>query len=177
MSDVSTNTGHSFTILSDHKPLQHLFQETWGVPTLASAGIQWWALTLGAYDYAIQYKPGATHANADVFSRLPLPDTPERENPPGEIMMTLNMLLSLPVTAKDVRSWTARDPTLSKVRVMLASGWTESDDKQFTPYNQRQHELSLQDGCILWGSRVVIVRVMLASGWTESDDKQFTPYN
>lgn len=70
--------------------------------------------------------------------------------------MTLNMLLSLPVTAKDVRSWTARDPTLSKVRVMLASGWTESDDKQFTPYNQRQHELSLQDGCILWGSRVVI---------------------
>jgi len=44
-----------------------------GVPTLASARIQRWALILGAYSYSIQYKPGPAHANADVFSRLPLP--------------------------------------------------------------------------------------------------------
>ena len=61
--------GRHFTILSDHKPLQHLFQETTGVPVLASGHIQRWALTLGAYDYSIRYKPGLDHANADVFSR------------------------------------------------------------------------------------------------------------
>ena len=32
--------GRSFTILSDHKPLQHLFAETKGIPVLASARIQ-----------------------------------------------------------------------------------------------------------------------------------------
>ena len=105
--------GCHFTILSDHKPLQHLFRETSGIPTLASARVQRWALTLGVYNYSIQCKTGSEHANADVFSRLP--DTPPKGTPPGEVTLSLNMLTSLPVTAKDIRSWTSRDPTLSKV--------------------------------------------------------------
>ena len=148
--------GRHFTILSDHKPLQHLFQETSGVPILASARIQRWALTLGAYDYSIQYKPGTAHANADVFSRLPLPDSPRTVPLPGETTLTLNMLESLPVTADQIRKWTSRDPTLSKVRVMLSSGWEKTDQPDLAPYQQRQTELSLHDGCVLWGSRVVV---------------------
>ena len=31
---------------------------------------------LGGYDYTIAYKPGVQHENADLFSRLPLPDIP-----------------------------------------------------------------------------------------------------
>ncbi len=123
-----------------------MFQETNGIPTLASARIQRWALTLGAYDYAIQYKPGTAHANADVLSRLPLPDTPTRENTPGEITLSLNMLQSLPVLAKDVRSWTTRDPTLSKVRTMLSSGWKDCTDPALKAFTQRRDELSLDDG-------------------------------
>ena len=148
--------GRHFTILSDHKPLQHLFQETNGIPTLASARIQRWALTLGAYDYAIRYKPGTAHANADVLSRLPLPDSSPTEETPGEITLSINMLQSLPVLAKDVCSWTTRDPTLSKVRTMLSSGWKECTDPALKPFIQRRDGLSLDDGCILWGSRVVV---------------------
>ena len=70
--------GRKFTILSDHKPLEHLFNETRPVPPLASARIKRWALILGAYDYTIQYKPGTDHANADLLSRLPLPDPPKK---------------------------------------------------------------------------------------------------
>ena len=148
--------GRHFTILSDHKPLQHLFQETSGVPILASARIQRWTLTLGAYDYSIQYKPGTAHANADVFSRLPLPDSPRTVPLPGDTTLTLNMLESLPVTADQIRKWTSRDPTLSKVRLMLSSGWEKTDQPDLAPYQQRQTELSLHDGCVLWGSRVVV---------------------
>lgn len=39
--------GRRFTIISDHKPLEHLFSETKATPTLASARIQRWALILG----------------------------------------------------------------------------------------------------------------------------------
>ena len=60
--------GRRFTILSDHKPLQHLFKETSATPSMASARIQRWSLILGAYDYEIAYKPGDKHANADVLS-------------------------------------------------------------------------------------------------------------
>ena len=38
--------GRTFTICSDHKPLQHLFSESRPIPQLASARIQRWALTL-----------------------------------------------------------------------------------------------------------------------------------
>ena len=59
--------GRRFTIISDHKPLQHIFKETSAIPPLASARIQRWALLLGGYDYAITYKPGQQNANADMF--------------------------------------------------------------------------------------------------------------
>ena len=67
--------GRLFTIMSDHKPLQHIFSENKPIPALASARIQRWALTLGAYNYKIQYKPGKENSNPDVLSRLPLPVT------------------------------------------------------------------------------------------------------
>ena len=51
-----------FTILSDLKPLQHIFCESKPVPQLASARIKHWALTLGTYDYSIRYKPEADYA-------------------------------------------------------------------------------------------------------------------
>ena len=60
----------------DHKPLQSLFNETEGIPSLACARIQRWALTLSTYDYQIKFKAGTENANADLLSRLPLPETP-----------------------------------------------------------------------------------------------------
>ena len=49
--------GRPFIIMSNHKPLKNLFSESQTTPTLASARLQQWSLTLGAYDYTIQYKP------------------------------------------------------------------------------------------------------------------------
>ena len=45
--------GRKFAILSDHKPL---LGETRGIPAMASARIQRWALMLSAYNYEICYK-------------------------------------------------------------------------------------------------------------------------
>ena len=60
--------GRSFTIVSDHKPLQYLFSESRVTPALASARIQRWAWTLGAYNYTMEYKLGRHHGNADIIS-------------------------------------------------------------------------------------------------------------
>ena len=50
--------GRRFTLISDHKPLQHIMGEKKGVPQMASARLQRWSLLLGAYNYTIQFKPG-----------------------------------------------------------------------------------------------------------------------
>ena len=73
--------GRKFTIYSDHKSLQYLFSESRPVPSLASARIQRWALTLSAYNYVISHRAGTANSNADGLSRLPLPDIPIYQYP------------------------------------------------------------------------------------------------
>ena len=94
--------GCRFTIYSDHKPLQYLFSESKAIPTMASARIQRWALTLSANDYDIVFKPGTQHANADVLSRLPLPDQPSSVPLPQETILLMEALQMSPVTAKQI---------------------------------------------------------------------------
>ena len=148
--------GRKFTINSDHKPLQTLFSETRPVPVLASARIQRWAQLLGAYDYVIAYKPGDQLANADSLSRLPLPEAPMDVPVPGETILLMSNLQDTPVTAKQVKSWTDRDPQLARVRLLVQKGWSDTDGEDLPDFRRRKAELSVQDGCILWGSRVVI---------------------
>ena len=132
--------GRPFIIMSDHKPLKHLFSESQTTPTLASARLQRWSLTLGAYDYIIEYKPGHQHSNADMLSRL----------------LVLDMLNSLPVTAEHIKQWTNRDTVLSRVRTMIQRGWQDSNETDLMPYQRRKNELSVHDGCVLWGCRVIV---------------------
>ena len=141
--------GCHFTILSDHKPLQHLFSETKGTPTMASARIQRWAMVLGAYDYSIAYKPGGQHANADLLSHLPLPDSPTNVPIPGETVLLMSALQSSPVTANQIRQWTTRDPLLAKVRDFILHGWRHTSENSLKPFQQRKNELSVESGCIL----------------------------
>ena len=148
--------GRKFFIRSDHKPLQHLFSETKPIPVQASARIQRWALILSAYDYSIAYKPGEDHANADSLSRLPLGETPSKTFQPAELVFLMDTLQSSPITPQTIRQWTDRDPLLSKVQKMVLQGWENGEGENMTPFNRRRDELSVQDGCVLWGSRVVM---------------------
>ena len=111
--------GRKFKIYSDHKPLQHLFSESRPVPAMASGRIQRWALTLGAYDYTICYKPGKHQANADSLSHLPLPESPREVATPGEIVFIMETLQGTPVDAAKIRRWTDRDHVLSCVRNLV----------------------------------------------------------
>ncbi|XP_034549867.1 uncharacterized protein K02A2.6-like [Notolabrus celidotus] len=149
--------GRSFTIYTDHKPLMSLFSETSCIPSMASARIQRWALTLSAYQYTIIYKPGKDNANADALSRLPLPETPVSTYVPPETVFSLEMLSETPVKAAQIKQWTERDPVLSQVKIFLLQGWPRVvDNEDLRPYATRKSELSLQDGCVFWGSRVIV---------------------
>ena len=66
-------------------------------------------------------------------------------------------LEAFPVNAKQIAEWTERDPILSKVKKWLTEGWPEKErEEELRPCRQRKEELSLQDGCILWGQRVIV---------------------
>ena len=87
--------GRCFTIQSDHR-------------------IKRCALTLSAYDYRVEFKPGSQNSNADALSRLPLPETITNVPTPGETILLLENLQTTPVTVLQIRHWTNHDPLLSK---------------------------------------------------------------
>ena len=147
--------GRQFTILSDHKLLQHIFKETSAIPPLASARIQRWALLLGGYDYRISYKPGPQHANADMLSRLPSSPPPTTTPDTPETVFLLVVFNSSPVTSSHIRQWTANDLTLTKVRDALVTG-NIPDGPDSKPYQQCWSELSVEQQCVLRGIRIVI---------------------
>ena len=148
--------GRTFSIQSDHKPLQYLLGETREIPAMASARVQRWALTLSAYDYVIRYKPGAKLANADALSRLPLPEQPKDVPLPGETVLLFETLGNTPLRASQIKLWIDKDPLLSRVRENVRRGWYSTVDPKMQPYQSRAAELSVQDGCLLWGSRVIV---------------------
>lgn len=149
--------GRKFEISTDHKPLLGLFLEGRMIPPMASSRIQRWALTLSAYDYRLVYKPGPLNGNADALSRLPLPHTPSHVPVPADYVMVMDHMESTPVSPEKIRLWTGRDPVLSQVRSFVMNGWpAECANTAMKPYICRKTELSIQDGCIMWGSRVVI---------------------
>ena len=149
--------GRHFIIQSDHQPLSHLFNNAKAISPTSSSRIKQWSLTLSAYSYTITHKPGKNLGNADALSRLPQPVTTESDCPPGDLVHLVNHLSSTTITAAHIRRWTDTDPVLSKVRNYLQQGWPSSElEKEFKPFKSRRNELSIMDGCILWGARVVV---------------------
>ena len=103
----------------------------------------------------MKHKPGSENS-ADGLSRLPLISN-DLSYVPEDIDMLFSIIENSLVNARDVKRETQKDECLVKVYEYCLNGWPEesvSDD--FKPYKNRKTELSLENGCILWGSRVVI---------------------
>ena len=150
--------GQHFTMVTDHKPLLGLFSPSKPIPPLASGRIQRWGLLLQAYNFDLVHRSGKLLCTADALSRLPLPNCTDFTPIPTDWTMLVNFLDWSPVTSANVKSETTKDPILSKLYKYCESGLWEPalKDPIFSPYVRRKDELSLQCGCILWGTRIII---------------------
>ena len=148
--------GRSFTLITDHKPLESIFNPEKGVPAMTAARLQRYALFLAGFEYNIEYKSTKNHCNADGLSRLPL----QQEEKGEEDLDSSDVFYStqfdpLPVTCELIAKETQRDPELARVYEAILKGWSQHTEGE-KPYHNRRNELSVHQGCILWGMRVVI---------------------
>ena len=149
--------GRKFTLLTDHQPLISIFGPKKGIPATAASRMQRYALFLQGYDYDIEYKSSKSHANCDGLSRLPYSHGEELPDSDSAEIYNLSQIDSLPVCANDVKLETCHDPTLSRVLDFTMNGWTyKPQDEILKPFYMRRHELSVQNGCLMWGIRVII---------------------
>ena len=122
---------------------------------MAAARLQRLAILLSTYNYDIEFRSTTAHGNADALSRLPLPG--DSQVCPSETRMYhLRQIESLPVTSFAIRRATQRDPILNKVKRYTQNGWPENIPQVLRTYHAKVAELTVEEGCLLWGGRVII---------------------
>ncbi|XP_032091769.1 uncharacterized protein K02A2.6-like, partial [Thamnophis elegans] len=140
-------------------PLLGLLAGDKPTPPILSPRMTRWTEFLAAYSYALRYRPGKQIGHADALSRCPLP---LKEVKPVPCLSVLAIAeLELPLSATDIAAHSRSDPTLAKLLNWVLRGWPSGTlPPQFKHFKNRQAELSIHSGCLLWGDRVVIPTVL-----------------
>ena len=154
--------GRQFILVTDHKPLITLFGPTKAIPALAANRLARWALILSQYDYKIEYRKTAHHANADALSRLPSGTDAnfdrEEAGADSTTICTIKFITQqvAPADSKVLSRETAKDPVLSAVTTYLQNGWPNDVAATVKPFYPVRDSLSQSCGCLFYGHRVVI---------------------
>lgn len=151
--------GRRFTLLTDHKPLTYILGPKRGIPVLTASRLQRWSIQLAAYTYNIEYCASKDHGNADALSRLPRKTIEEADDWSIEgDQFNRVQIKRIPITATRFRKATRGDPVLSHVLHSILHGWPadENTPEELRFYCAKREEFTLEDGCLLCGTNVVI---------------------
>ena len=144
--------GAPFTLITDHKPLQLIYNNPRSRPP---ARIERWFLRLQQYDFQVIYQKGNDNP-ADFLSRHPQPKVPK-----GSIaeeymnFVTVNAAeAAVPLTV--IKEHTAKDSTLMAVQKEVQSGdWTDKLVKSFLDVKD-EIAVDNKNGAVLRGTRISI---------------------
>lgn len=116
-------------------------------------------LRLQEYDMVIKYRPGKEMLLADGLSRLP--------NKKNKEVIDLNIKVDFVQFSTEkltqIRQATNANPILCELRARILQGWPESHrelHKDLHPYWSYRDELSIENGILLKGDRILIPKSM-----------------
>ncbi|KAJ8381193.1 hypothetical protein SKAU_G00019710 [Synaphobranchus kaupii] len=138
---------------TDHKPLLGIAKKNLcGM----SPRIQRLMMRLQRYDFELTYVPGTQMFIADTLSRA-APCVAQTSESEEDVALHVDMVYAaLPATQEQlskIAKETSEDPVLRKVMRHLQEGWIKGSCKQ---YYHIQSELSVVDGLLLKGDRIVV---------------------
>ena len=139
--------GRHFMLTTDNKALSRIIHPNTDIPNISAARLVRWSVILAAYDYEIELKPTQKHLNADMLSRLPVCAASNNYLPNSINTMQIGFL---PITAQKIRLATR------VIRYLSQDMWPSDISSDLKPYFDKRLELSLENGILLWGLRVVI---------------------
>ena len=160
-----------FMIITDHKPLLQILGPTNLVPVHTAARLQRWALILASFKYKLEYRSTHLHGNADFVSSLPLPGAfCAHESTNVDCHFFEGKVVSN-ITAELIAKCTVKDPVLSKAVRFIMHGWPSAiEDPLLVPFSSSKLELTVEQGCILWGNRVIIPKELREAVMQELHD-------
>ena len=148
--------GRHVKIQSDHKPLESILQKPLACTPRRLQGMM---LRLQKYDYEVRYERGENLHLANTLSRAYLPTT---AHPSGAEFEHINAAAFLPMSTsrlKEIQQATDSDGALRILKNVIVCRWPEHRSQvpsQITPYFSMRDELTIQDGVIFRGQRIVV---------------------
>lgn len=158
--------GVTIEVETDHKPLIPLFSKSL---VDCPIRIQRMMLRMQRYDCRVTYVPGKSLVVADTLSRAPdMTYKGVKSNTPAEVMIN-NIQRDIDYTIKSmpvsdtqlerIKEATASDTVLQEVQRMIVDGWPDSSRNctiGAKEYHNARDELSIAEGLILRGTKIVI---------------------
>lgn len=142
--------GKRFTLITDCKPLQYLFNRVRSKP---SARIERWVLRLQAFDFEVKYQPGENNM-ADAFSRMAIVDVGNTEDA-DVISWLVKEILPSALTLKEIEKESLQDDNLSLIRDAISSGVWDSVPVQYKAATIKDDLIEFE-GLVLRGDRIVM---------------------
>jgi transposase InsO family protein len=143
--------GRDVQVITDHKPLVSIV----GKPLdKAPKRLQNLLLRTLEYNFDLVYRTGKSIPVADTLSRSPLPTTQTSE--------VVHTVFAAPVRKESlakIKAATAIDETLLTLKHVILSGWPDHKcdvDPSIRSYFDHRDEMSVHDGVILRGERIII---------------------
>ncbi|UYV84620.1 hypothetical protein LAZ67_X002854, partial [Cordylochernes scorpioides] len=155
--------GRKFVLVTDNRPLIHIFSPHKPIPICASSRIKRWSLKLAAFNYTVEFRKTSDNSNVDALSRLPL-ESSVRESLDEDQVLLLRKSNEVPFSFMEVANETPQDKILSIVLRNVREGnclcvWKFTRvprENPLGPHYKINEELSLEFGCLQWRERVVI---------------------
>ena len=122
--------GNHFILTTDNRAIKKTFDSKTEISPIAAGRLVRWSLILAQYDYELKFRSTKKHSNADMLSRLP---TSVKSKLPVDNMILVNVLSHL-----------------------QNGKWPDKISDNIKPYYNKQKELTIEDGVILWGLRVTV---------------------
>ena len=145
--------GRFVKVLTDHKPLVSIFKK----PLFrAPKRLQAMLLRLQEYNFEVEYRPGKSIPLSDALSRAPT------SKPIRQEIIFVNNLSFTPAKEprlQEIRDKTNLDESLQMLKKVIMEGWPCDKallPKCVTPYFNYRDELTVQDGILLRGERIII---------------------
>ena len=157
--------GQSVTVESDYRPLEMIMKKNLSA---APPRLQRMLLRLQQCNFSLKYKPGKELVIADTLSRAYTSDSDSTMEEDVR-QHVLTVVENIPVEAsrlQSIKTTTARDEDLCQLQNIILNGWP--DNKSNVPLELHEYwscrdELSVADGLILRGDRIVIPRELCST--------------
>ena len=144
--------GRKFTLIVDNKPIMSILHPEKKLPILAATRLLRYAYFLSNFDYKIEYRKSTDHVNVDYLSRNPLTlSNQEILAIDDEYLFqecVVRHVSTETVTASVIKREMSFDQELSQLKENIMNG------------KIRDPELTLQEGILFRGQRVIIPKTL-----------------